>query len=305
MKGVIVGLCLAVVLIAAHAAFAPRSVTGLTPRVFWVNKARCQGCADVVLAGSSRLYRGLDPQKLAAVWPGRRIVNLAFSAQGYSPAYLKAVAQALAPTGQRALVLDATALAFTPWAARAGHHGRWAKVAAEAGFVEALRQRIESFLPRAEPCELVFSACGRGYKQLYNESGFVASDKIPVNEREFEPTFERVFRASQVDPAIVGAVAAAIRQLRAAGVLVYVLRPPIPDSMRRIEQDLGRFDEASVRGAMEAAGAAWLDIPGEFRTFDGSHLQSSEAARYSEAVATALLRLGSVLQGPQQRGEQP
>lgn len=288
MKGVLIGLCLAAALIGLQAAFAPRSMTGVNPRAFWIQKARCRGCAEVVLAGSSRLYRGLDPEKLMLAWPGKKIINLAFSAQGYSPAYLAAVKQALVPTGQRTLVLDATALAFTPWAARAGHYVRWSKVAAGAGLVESLRQRIDALLPRAEPCELLFSACARSYKQHYSDSGFVASDKTPIDEREFEPTFERVFRASQVDPAIVGAVADTIRELHAAGVRVYVVRPPVPASMQQIEQAYGRFDEARVRTALVAAGAHWLDVGGSFRTFDGSHLQSAEATRYSEAMAAAI-----------------
>jgi hypothetical protein len=274
-------------LVVAAASLAPLDIQGELARRFWRDKASCEHCASVVVAGSSRFYRGVDPARLQSAFPHATVFNFGFSAQGWSPDYLDAVERALVTSGTRAILLDATAVAFTPWAQKAGHYARWAKLAKPTlanRITEPLHDIVDSAIPRRVPCELMPPVCDQRYPQRYDANGFVASDRRPPSETAFAPTFERVLRASPISLRIVDDVADRIRTWRAAGIDVFVVRPPVSNAIASIEAAHG-YDESVVRERLESAGARWLDVDGVFATQDGSHLNADSAERYSENIA--------------------
>lgn len=72
------------------------------PKWYWIEKLRWGPQADVVVAGDSRVYRGVDPSQLQAGGVG---LNFGFSSGKFTKSYLDHAAALLDPDGARVLVL--------------------------------------------------------------------------------------------------------------------------------------------------------------------------------------------------------
>ena len=97
-------------------AWLPKSyrITG-NQHLYWQEKMTWQSCADMVLAGNSRVYHGIAPRRMGRELHDLRIVNYGFSAVGYSPEYLDAIERLLDPHSRRpAIVLGISPASLMP-----------------------------------------------------------------------------------------------------------------------------------------------------------------------------------------------
>lgn len=268
---------------------------GVHPTRFWAEKAADVSRYDVVLAGDSRVFRGLAPSVIAQELGGARVTNAGFSGACLCGAYLDHVVARLDRTSaRRTLVLGVTPHALTAHAERDNGY-----------LAEARRTRSErlervwlapalDFVAPIAPADLVRAARrepprGSRYVQRHEPDGWVASALLPPEPDRALGEYRRVLTGSAVEPRLVAALADRVRGLAADGTRVVAFRPPASPALRRLEEELGRFDEPATRAALESAGARWVDVdPERYPTYDGSHLDEASARALSRDLARDL-----------------
>lgn len=297
-------LALTAVALVAIAVFRTDRQYASAPSWYWRMKLGWQHTADVVLAGDSRVYRGLDPSAFAARLQ-RRCVNFGFSAAALDDRYLDAVERTLAPTAKPPIIV----LGVTPWSLTP-------RAAASNGFLDAVTEERRSTLPvtwlRAfdriqaalRPLALdLYGANGAArtrateddYIQEFRPDGWVASDQ---RQRRPEAALQSAAtdhaRGNTVDPAAVARLAARIQRWRAQGWIVLAFEPPTSPATARLTHELSGWTAHDVPARLRAADATWVDIaPADYESYDGSHLTAESARLLSRRIAdAAAARLG-------------
>jgi hypothetical protein len=303
MAATLRALLLAVPVVAAVGLLRPAKETalvheGLHPTRFWAEKARIRGTVNVALAGDSRVYRGISPAEMVAGSPSfsGRIENLGFSGACLCEPYLGYVERALVPSasGPRVIVFGVTPHSLTPHAAK------------DNGFVAELRRPITEVFERRyvlpaldwlEPIELsdVFragpptSAPQSKYTERFLPDGWVASDLVPPKPDGALREYTSVLGSSKVDAGQVEGLVGATARWTAAKIRVVAFRPPTSAAMRRLEDELGVYDEPTFRERFVRAGGEYLTFEdASYTSYDGSHLGESSARAFSRDLAKRL-----------------
>jgi hypothetical protein len=290
------GLALPLLLAAQRLAPAPPAylvTTGVTPERFWTRKAHWPGAFDLVLAGDSRVYRGLSPAAMRPLLADRRIANFGFPGCGLTRPYLEAAHALLDPARtERAIVLGVTPHSLTPHAAR------------DNGFLVETRRPIPEAYARMylAPVDRFFRPIdvatqirelaqpeGRiagQYLEEYHEDGWVASRHVPEQPDAALGEYRRVLEP--VAPELIEGLVETVAAWARGGVRVFAFRPPTSASMVELEAQRGRFDEGAFVEAFQRAGGIWLRLDGPYHSYDGSHLRDDAARELSRDLAAAI-----------------
>lgn len=277
--------------------------SGVPESRFWMEKMKWNACADVVLAGDSRVHHGLSPAGMQQRLGECRIVNFGFAGNGYSPEYLDAVERVIDPGSRRpTIVLGITPRSLTP------------KSLAENEFLE-LRQSqaisivaswkshyLAGWLEFFEPWQLqplLRTLRGASASNVVRESefhpdGWVATVWTPPQPAMMVESYRYQFRDNRVSEEATARLLERVRHWTKRGIAVVGIRPPTPPEMEEVENTLGGFDERAFVTMFEEAGGRWLRTDGRrYTTYDGCHLDRESAVRYSNDIAV-LMRSGHV-----------
>jgi hypothetical protein len=290
----LVAFCLTVVFGAAFGSWRRDDVSGMSPGIFWVMKSDWRQCADVVLAGDSRTYRGLSPAAMNKNLPDMRILNYGFSGAGFSGDYLRGLEDVLASDGGRKiLVLGITPHSLSQGAAkRNGFLNHTEKSQLQRKYLR-LFDRLFHFLRPVKPKEaLAILSLGRSqthYFEEYHRDGWVASSKDPENQAEALRAYSAVFDPGNEGTAsedVIIELIKAMSQWRAKGIEVYGFRIPTCRTMIELEAELAGFDESAFVAGFEDAGGIWLSFEQtDYHTYDGSHLHHEAAEKLSNELS--------------------
>ncbi len=273
------------------------------PRWFWLDKLCWSSSASVVVAGDSRVYRGVDVGPLARAIGGEAR-NFGFSGTLLTPSYVEKAAKLLDPIGPRLLLIGITGASLRD------------PSRAVDGYVDAVRDlqhlRVPIWAARrlaqldlyVRPWALDAHA-GHGprramaddYRQIFHEDGWVESDReVPDPVGLGVSVVRRDFEVSPHLTTAVDDLFIALESVRRQGVRVILFYPPVPEAVADVEQGNGDFDVSAIRNRAQALGLAWIDTEYEgLRSYDGTHLDGPSATklgmRLADAVSDAKSRL--------------
>lgn len=273
------------------------------PPWYWQMKVEWRHAAEIVLAGDSRVYRGLDPNIFATI-DGCRTLNFGFSGAGYDKAYLDAVERTVDTAASTpTIVLGITPWSLTPLAVR------------QNGFTQAIAQERASFfsadvLHRAEIFDRLFRSfdvdrlwqgdiararaatrtIDTEYIQNFHLNGWVASDYHKRNpDRGFQIARDDHANNNRIDPEALAQICVRVRQWRQRGWVVMAYQPPTPPAVAQLTAELSGFDEESAAKQLTEAGAIWVTLdPAAYESYDGSHLTAASAQQLSLLLARHL-----------------
>jgi len=252
---------------------------------YWISKLQADGGGyDVVIAGDSRAYRGIDPSLL----PGRAL-NFGFSGAALDETYLHTAVQKLRAGGTLVVAVSPHSLSAR---------------AREANAFEALRMRHSADLALTRLASPAYAwtrpytmsqlaALVRGRVSMlapaspletFHEGGFVASARRPVNSA---PAIARLYGEMLADHPVgeqeIMDLTFILTGYLAERHRVVVLRLPVSSDVEAAE----RLDTSWLRQQIVGTGLEWFDCPpGE--TYDGSHLTADSARKISEALGRHL-----------------
>ncbi len=284
----------------------------LQAKDFWLQKTYPEARFDGVLVGDSRLYRGLSPAAMAPALPGLRLHNFGYSSARLTPAFLDAAENLLdADQPRRCVVLGLTAHSLSqPKLGQAAnpHYQGLAKTPAHEAWLRHRGNVLAShWFPSLinDPTKALQLAAQGATKLSYSEhfhaSGLVASDTVPRDPNRALASYRKTLASHPASNQALEALVAWVRGARKRGLSVFVFEPPRPRAMEQLEQDLGRLDPDHCRTVLQAAGAAWLDVPTQgMHSYDGSHLDAASAKVLSLALAQGI---AAALKLPQDKRE--
>lgn len=269
---------------------------------FWSAKAHAGPVYDLVLAGDSRLYRGLLPAGIGSgIAAPRNILNYGFSSAGLTPAYLEDAAGKLRPDAvEPAILIGVTAFSLTPQAALNQHwqESRAARVPSPAAGWRQFgpwQSWTDSLVtpPGARVQRAVRSQAAAVFEEQFLPDGAVPTIQLPLDPVQALPVYAREFQGNKVSDRGLAGLADEIRRLKTRGIRIFAVRPPATPRMDALEQAAGGYDELAIRRALVAAGAEWIEVNRTgYESYDGSHLDAEAAGIWSREVGVALRNHG-------------
>jgi hypothetical protein len=257
---------------------------------FWAHKIDAQPQYDIVFVGDSRIYRGIDPQTFDSTLGNKvRSFNYGFSSAGLDSFLLGHASQVLDPKGSKTMLIGISVNSFLPESLGNGHlHSLLSWNRKDVWIKKNLYPDLNCFDPYS------FSDIYKHFKkEAYREhyhltSGFAASDRVPPDSNSALPAYEKQLERQEYLHEAEGRFMAYLDILKTQGIRVMVLRMPTSKDMRKLEDEkLGKqFEQLQRR--LEERGVLWLEVPGTFESYDGSHLNSISAKRFSMGLAAFL-----------------
>lgn len=263
---------------------------------FFLSKLSWSDCADVVLAGDSRVYQGLSPTLMSDNHLQLRIANFGFSACGYGEEYLQGIQRVLDEnSSQRTIVLGVTPRSLTAHACAVnGYLDCRSRYSRAELFKYQLAQPLVDFC-RQLPTRNIRAALKDPSSsrpvlvRVEHEDGWLECSSPNASESETVRYYRKHFKKSPVDEEIVARLLRQVRAWSARGIRVYAYRPPASRALLEVEDELSGFDEAAFRAQLVSAGGTWIEIPpSDYATYDGSHLNPESARRLSLDLAGAM-----------------
>lgn len=263
------------------------------PLFFEAKLAWAPGSSDVVLAGDSRVYRGLAPTEFTS---GRTVRNFGFSSVRLDETYLERAASLLRPNGT--LVIGLSALSFTH-SKRDGFDEAVERAARRSGS-DRVRAVIDTTVrERCRPVALdllMGSSDGRDqatadeYIERFFDDGFVGSDYVVRQpERALGPYRESLEQGLKADRGMIDDLVREIAELEARGTRVVCLRVPTSLEMASLEDAYAGVDWETLSRDLRGVGAEWLSFDfADFESYDGSHLTEESARELSRRIDRAL-----------------
>ena len=278
------------------------STYAIAPKWYWQMKVEWSAAAGIILAGDSRVYRGLNPDAFSAQL-GITCLNFGFSSVGYDDAYLDAIEHVVDHRTRRpVIVLGVTPWSLTPQAIR--HNGFRDAIAErrETWFSASWNRRLEglnkTFRPfdverlwygSAQAEKIAQRAEQDNYQQEFRLNGWVASDYHPRNPNRGLQTAKADHDANRCSEVQLALLATRIRKWKSSGWHVLAFRPPSPNDIARLTDELSGFDGIAVANSLTAAGAQWIELVADrYETYDGTHLTANSAQLLSRMLASSI-----------------
>ncbi len=259
---------------------------------FWVNKITWGPEADILLAGDSRVNRGIDPAAFEAAFPGARALNFGFSGQGFSEEYLKAATARLKPDGLRILILGITPRSLTAFAGETGDYKVWQKMRPENRMALDHLWAGDLFIRAHSPVILFGRAAvpsAPRYQQWHTDLGWMPADRSSHDTKSAEGEYRDFFAKNKADSEVIEGLVRQVKELTGQGVRVLWFAPPVSEPIREIERAESGLDEAALEAALSQAGALKITMPEQdVETFDGHHLSRAGAEAFSPELAEAV-----------------
>jgi hypothetical protein len=257
---------------------------------FWVNKIEWGPEFDVVFAGDSRVNRGVWPQGVERANPDLKMANFGFSGQGWSDPYLDAIPRLLRPGGAKAIVLGITPRSFTQTAVKQGDFKTWSHLKPINQFALRHLTAADSFIRPENPVLLFGRAVSSSpkYGQWHTEDGWMPGERSSHDTSSSEAEYRAMFQTEKADPARIEALASRIASWKKDGIQIFIFVPPIEPVISQIEREMSGYSQEEAEAKLTKAGAQVLKPEGEYKTFDGHHLDRPEAVRFSDSLGQSL-----------------
>lgn len=254
---------------------------------FWLNKTFSLSEAELIVAGDSRAFRGIDP---SSITEGSNNINLAYSGAGFSKEYVDFVCSHFHENEkEKVLVLGITPFSFTPTALKNEHLESFVKMSAFQRYKGLyINPTLQLFEPRTVD-DLYPLNVSENYTEVYHENGWMESNDLPGDSLQALKSYQTIFDQNQVQQSAISFLMACVDSLHKDGVVIIGFRPPTTPQMRALEDSLSGFSEAEIRQGFEAAGGVWIQFDDvDFATYDGSHLRPASARKLSALIGKAL-----------------
>lgn len=293
----VMALLLAGVLVLVLGVTRRSTLSGMPMKLQSIQKAHWRQCADVVLAGDSRVGCGVSPSEMGRFLKGQRIYNYFFTGNGYSLEYLEAIENVLDPASeQRMIILGISPQSLTPLMTkkRDFHEDRKNYASQSVTLARWFRTLLCHTAPMTRNEIFGGRLAKNGTTQKYVEvfaDGWMAAYSEPADYSGYlHDARYNIFHNNYVSADIVANVMHAVARWRREGIRVYAFRPPTVAEMVSLEKELSGFDEEEFKATFETAGGIWLDVnPFGYPSHDGCHLRRDGAVAFTRDLSEMIL----------------
>ncbi|MBQ7525475.1 MAG: hypothetical protein IJT09_03500 [Abditibacteriota bacterium] len=232
---------------------------------YHIKKYNQRRCCDVALCGDSRIECGLVPEVMSPICG--KTYNFAYGALCYSDDYYKRIPGLLDPKGKKIIVMGVQPADFD-------------KDESDCPLINAMSPARRSFelniVQRLEAFKLDKNKGGHhpdGYNERKTKPTEAAKATLVAGYRDNRPAPK-----SEIDK-----LASFVKEQVEDGFTVIGIRTPTTPEMVAVQDE--KWDGEYAMKALKDAGMIWVEIDGNFETWDASHLTTDSAREYSEKLA--------------------
>jgi len=261
---------------------------------FFLKKTFAPAKYNLVVAGDSRVYRGIAPMAMEEILGDWKVLNMGYSNGGLNPLMFQlAESKLTSAQGPKAILLGITAFTLTPESLENKHYleNRFMKKEERLElmylgkllnwFTPVSPEKVKELLKGTKP--------DKTYLNEYNEQGWVASNKFPADTLEAFESYRNSFVFQKVTPDIIEDIMNQVAVWSRKGITVFAFRPPVPKAMIDLADTLAGYNESEIRSKLKLAGGQWIEIdPTQYKTYDGSHLDPESAVALSKFLANEI-----------------
>jgi hypothetical protein len=276
-------LIMSVLLITIMGSSRPDKDHGLYPSEYWARKAGWSRCADMVLAGDSRVLSALSPIEMQKYFPGARIYNYGFGGAWFSKQYMDKVEELLDPKAKdKTVIMGISPHSLTKRDAETGNFYEIHSLSDRDKFMHihfASLMRFFDPLSFSAAIDGTFPSLAESHtERTFFADGWIAVHKEPSSIKHAIKKYAGFYKERVVDPCNVKNVIKYVKKWTSQGIEVYGFIPPSCKEMYELEAAVSGLDQQEFINKFEAAGGVWIETdPAAYHTFDGSHLQDDAA----------------------------
>ena len=288
-RPMLVLLCSAIAVV-SFAMVRPKPTSFSNPSWYWQAKVEWKKCANIVLAGNSRTYRGLSPVEFEKVLGGTA-VNAGFSSGTYSKEYCDYLETLFDEDDSTPNILVAGIT----------HNAICDLDRKNNGFLTALKKSNESTISAKQNKQTreyaaMFESLVKvflhpnndNYIQEFFDNGWVASDYKIKDINYGLLSYKRHFEQGKYlcnDQELNDAVSL-LTKLSTKGIDVYCLWLPTSPPMLKLENERSGMHRNTIGEACNKHDLSWISFSNtDFTSYDGSHLDSDSAIELSMKTA--------------------
>jgi hypothetical protein len=275
----------------------PEQSSGLFPDQYWALKSRWRNCADIVLAGDSRVLIGLSPVEMNKTLKNKRIYNYGFGDTWFSGKYLEAVENVLDHnSNDKTIILAITPHSLTKRYDNTGNFFEKLGLSEQEKFMHIHFGRIMHFfepLSFKEALEGLIPAMADSHTiRKYYRDGWISVHKEPAEETRESKRYRGFYTERTVSSENISLLMQYIAEWKSRDIKVFGLLFPTCKPMYELENQLSGFNEKEFISQFERAGGKWIYVNQTACTsFDGSHLQQESAERFSNDFTELLYKV--------------
>lgn len=295
LPDILITVFIALVLSVVLSFILPKNDEKYLGEMFWTRKTFAPAHYDVILMGDSRLYRGLSPTIIEKCFENNiKVLNFAFSNGGLNPEMYKAAEQKINIKSQyKTIVLGVTANSLTSFTINNQQYKQEFNRTREEIIERLYFNPLQYWFSPVSPQGLNEYFWGKPdssyYINHYFMNGYVKSIKYPIDTLYAIPSYIKDYTNYKVDSVLINKLTNQVKQWNSEGINVFAFRPPIPYSMKMLEDTMGLYNESFIKEQITRAGGIWLNIDtAEYNTYDGSHLDPESATKLSKIVGNTI-----------------
>lgn len=262
---------------------------------FWISKFLGETKYPCLLAGDSRVYRGLDPAIFSKNL-NTECLNIGFDSSGFGPDFFDLIEKRLSADQARLLIIAISPHSFTERGAENNQLVEYVKMSPAE--VRQLKNPTfsDDLFPKISIDHLVSPFSKKEVSahiliQKYLENGFAPAYQEKNDPTQALASYESLFKDHVFSARVEHALLDKLKMYQQQGIEVYVLRLPLSPEMRQLEDRVSGFDEDSFKKHLLETKVHWVELPASgFETFDGSHLTGQSAELVSEKATKIILQ---------------
>lgn len=296
-QNIVITVILAAILVGALSFVMPKNKEKYLGDRFWAQKTFALDVYDIIIMGDSRTYRGVSPEIMEKKLPRTRILNFGYSNGGLNSAIFAAAEKKLSVKySKKVIVLGVSANCITDYTLKNEQFwqekNRHREDILERLYLDGILYHFSATTPKALRDYLKKKPSPSYYLNEYHDDGYVESEKFPPDTMEAISSYINDYTHYKVDKQIVDDLINQVKEWNNKKITVIGFRPPTTVPMRALEDTMGLYNEAVISSRFKEAGGHWINLnPGDFKTYDGSHLDKASAIRLSEELATQIKNL--------------
>ena len=274
-----------------------KSVLSIENKRYWISKSYSEETFPVVMAGDSRVFRGLSPEAFEEAYPGMSAINLGYSSNGFHPIYMDFLEGRLDKNAKDpVIVLGISAYSFS----RNGSGSYSYRAEASRKKEEVIQYMNFYRLSKLFAPLNILETTGMAEKNNWHENyyikyhfdGWMESYWVRPDTSYSDQFYKVIFKDNKYFENAVGVLSRQIRIWTDEGINVVAFRTPTTQSIRMLEDSLSGFEIEPFKKELIENGAQWIEIDRrDYQTYDGNHLESESAVKLSRDLAKEIRRI--------------
>lgn len=288
-KKVILTLLFSIIIIVIIALVTNNKMDDENYKALFIRKVYTKQKYDVIIAGDSRIYRGVSA-RIVGNKLNLKTLNLGFSSGGHSTLLFNLIDKHLnMKSPDKTIILGITPASLTNRAGNNGHIKRILNRKKEEVIEYEYLFPVKLFFAPTTPYKIrkkLRKRKSNDYRQEFNiEDGWVASwYDTPIPYRALE-SYKDKFTKMKVENNIIKNLYKQTKKWKSQGIKVYGFYIPSSKNMNELEKNVAAFDIKKFLKGFINAGGYWINIESNYFSYDGSHLEKESAIRLSEELA--------------------